>query len=161
MDVSSSIVEELLQHCGCPYSLDYITNARLLCGESTNEVIYQCNLLNSGNTLATDLQNIVQIWVDSSPEILVGGVLQNVQSYCQVGLTVLGETDDCVAIHPTTLKDEEVTKQTTGNTIGAIIGGVTGGVVFILLLFILMGFIWFHWRRKSPKQFRTSEQNNE
>lgn len=164
MDVSSAIVNELLENCECPYSDQYIANSSLLCGTSTQEVIYQSNLLNSGRIQATDLKQVVQDWVGMSPQITVGGVALKVQSYCLVDLETLGDTEECETLNPTTEEsqdeDTELIAIEGRVNIAAIAGGLVGGMAFILVLMALMLSIGI-WIRKSGSEKKYGEHKLE
>ena len=150
-DVSSAIVTALLQVCGCPYSLEYVTHSRLLCGSSPREFIYQSNLLNTDQMDASALKGLVQLWVDNAPVIMVAGASRQIDTYCQVGASSIGEPE-CVALNPTTPTTLESTEQSTRPSYltAAIAGGVGGGVGLILLLLVIVGVLCIS-RRKSDK----------
>ena len=148
-DVSSAIVTALLEACGCPFSLEFVTHSRLLCGSSEREFIYQSNILNTDQMDASALKDLVQLWVDNAPVITVAGASRQVDTYCQVGVSTIGELE-CVALHPTTPTTLESTEQSTRPSYftTAIAGGVGGGVGLILLLLVIVG-VLYATRRKS------------
>ena len=131
-----------------------MANSTLLCGTNEKEVIYQSNMLNTGSTPASYLKLLLQNWVDTSPSVLVGGELQVVQSYCQVDLSELGNTEECNALNPTTDSSVEEGNGDKGSlNIAVIAGGAAGGVVFILLLvFISAGVVAYCFRRSTPSK---------
>ena len=138
--ISLVVVEEILSNCQCPYSLDYVTNSRLLCGNNDREVIYQSNLLNTDGAQATELREMVQTWVNTNPMISVRGMSQQVDSYCQVEVSEIGSTN-CTAINPTTstvVKSTDKQPNTQDHNIPAIVGGVLGGVGTIVILVLLV-----------------------
>ena len=85
-DISSAIVMTLLLACDCPYSLEHVSHSHLLCGASEEEFVYQSNLLNTDEMDASQLKDLVQIWVDNSPIIMVAGMSRQVDNYCQVSI---------------------------------------------------------------------------
>ena len=140
VDISSAIVRRLLSDCQCPYSLDYVTHSRLLCGSNDREVIYQSNLLNTDGAEATELREMVQTWVNTNPTISVGGVSQQVSSYCQVEVSEIGSME-CMAINPTTPTVVMATKQAVEVSIAVIAGAAAGGAGVLLLMILCIGIL--------------------
>jgi len=145
------VVQVLLQSCNCPYSLDYVTHSRLLCGSSTKEIIYQSNLLNADGVSATTLRDIVQQWIDTGPMIPVNGNYQSVDNYCQVSLSKMGDMLDCVAKNPTTPTAVESAEEATRPSylVPAIAGSIGGIVGFAIILAVIVGVLCC-CRRKAP-----------
>ena len=140
VDISSAIVRRLLSDCQCPYSLDYVTHTRLLCGSNDREVIYQSNLLNTDGAQATELMEMVQTWVNTNPTISVGGVSHQVSSYCQVEVSEIGSME-CMAINPTTPTVVMATKQAVEASISVIAGAAAGGAGVLLLMILCIGIL--------------------
>ena len=143
-EISSTIVDILLRVCECPYSLEYVTHSRLLCGSNENEVIYQANLLNTDGKTAAELKGTVQLWVDNAPAIMVGGTLQKVDSYCQVDVTEVGRVDECLALNPTTptvataIESTREASTSSSHSVAIIAGAIGGGVLTIFLMVVIV-----------------------
>ena len=151
-DISSAIVQVLLLACNCPYSLEYVTHSRLLCGTNPHEVIYQSNLLNTDGQTASELVGLVQMWVDNGPTLPVAGVSAVVDPYCQISLSQVGNTEECIALNPTTPTTIESTKQSSSrpsHLTAAIAGGVAGGVATIIVVVLVVGLLCVCRRRDS------------
>lgn len=145
-------MEPLLLVCDCPYSVEYVTHTRLLCGSNENEAIYQANLLNTGGKTAAELKALVQLWVDNAPTISVAGALQQVDSYCQVDVAEIGNTDECVALQPTTPEPVESTEQAlVPSHLTAVIAGSVGGVVGTIFLMVAIVIVLCVCSRKSAR----------
>lgn len=158
-DISSAIVDTLLLACSCPYSLEHVTHSRLLCGAGEKEFIYQSNLLNTDQMEASELMALVQLWVDNDPIITVGGVASQVDNYCQVSVSGIGEPE-CVALNPTTATTvaSTVEEQSTRPSYltGAIAGGVVGGAAIVILLFLIV-VILCACRRSAGQEYDRSK----
>jgi len=131
-----------------------MTNSTLFCGTNQEEVIYQSSMLNTGRTPATDLKLLLQNWVDTSPRVLVGGEVQMVQSYCQVDLSELGNTEECQSLNPTqeNQAQEEEDGASEALNITVIGGGAAGGVVLIVVLFIVVGTVAYCSMRNTSSK---------
>lgn len=119
--------------------MEHVTHTRFLCSSNENETIYQANLLNTDGKTAAELKDLVQLWVDNAPVISVAGALQQVDPYCQVDVTQIGNSDECVALRPTaptTAESIESTDQALvpSHLIPVIAGSVGGGVATIFLM---------------------------
>ena len=145
-------MQVLLLACNCPYSLEYVTHSRLLCGTNPHEVIYQSNLLNTDGQTASELVGLVQMWVDNGPTLPVAGVSAVVDPYCQISLSQVGNTEECIALNPTTPTTIESTKQSSprpSHLTAAIAGGVAGGVATIIVVALIVGLLCACSRRDS------------
>ena len=136
-EISSTIVSYLLENCECPYSLEYVINARLFCGSDESTVIYQSNLLNTDGQTALDLLTLIQAWAEEGPEITVFGVTREVDPYCLVNVTDVNNADDCVPLVPTTAESTMLESTRPSHFTAAIAGGVAGGVATVLVVLVL------------------------
>ena len=152
-------MQVLLLACNCPYSLEYVTHSRLLCGTNPHEVIYQSNLLNTDGQTASELVGLVQMWVDNGPTLPVAGVSAVVDPYCQISLSQVGNTEECIALNPTTPTTIESTKQSSPRPTAAIVGGVAGGVATIVFVVLIVGLLCACRRTDSSRHLTIKKRN--
>ena len=157
--ISLAVVEEILSNCQCPYSLDYVANSHLLCGSNDREVIYQSNLLHTDGAQATELREMVQTWVNTNPTISVGGVSQQVSSYCQVEVSEIGSME-CMPINPTTPTVVMATKQAVEASIAVIAGAAAGGAGVLLLMILCIGILCCCCTRSKKRKILKMEDSH-
>ena len=88
--------------------------------------------------------------------ISVGGVSQQVDSYCQINVKDIGRME-CEAMNPTTPTEVDSTKSavTKDSSVPAIVGGVVGGFLgTVLLVAGIMAVLYAFNRPKSIMSFK-------
>lgn len=133
--------------CSCPYSLEYVAHSRLLCDpDNDREIIYQSNLLNTDSMTASELKAHVQDWVLSRPSIFISGELREINPYCNVSVTEIGDTRCLALMNRQTMPTVGTASEGAGEGAGtghlaAIIAGSVGAGVGVLLLLFVIGCI--------------------
>ena len=143
-DVSSTVVDALLSHCNCFFTVEHIAHSRLLCGRDNKEVIFQANILNTENRAAPELMILVQRWVYNRLRFYVGGSAIRIDDYCAVSVNEVGDTDECDAIDPTIGTVVAILEATlpevprVPNDLIPVIAGIAGAVVGTILLLVIV-----------------------
>ena len=100
VDIDMAISDNISQTCDCEYSNYFITNGRLLCGNSKKEIIYQALLLTTDGKTAEEIRTLLQEWVLTKPFITVNKVHHQLDPYCSVVIHEIGDLS-CDPIVPT------------------------------------------------------------
>ena len=104
---------ELSKTCDCYIPIEYFAHERLICEtKQTDKVVFQSRLVVTSDKNTAELLETLKQWVRTSPHLVVQGIQLNVDEYCSVELTELGD-GECVST--TTAPPPETTATTTQN----------------------------------------------
>ena len=91
---------ELSKTCNCHIPVDNFADERLICEtKDTNKVVFQSRLVVVDDKNDTQLLDYVKEWVMTDPHVVVQGIQLQVDQYCSVELTELGNSE-CISTTP-------------------------------------------------------------
>ena len=93
--------------------------------------------------------DVVQQWANNSPRVQILGSYYQLDSYCSVNVTEIGNVDECMPVSgPTTATTtSSPTEKATPGLLGIgerntiIMGSVVGGVVTIIILVVIAALV--------------------
>ena len=97
-DIAEAVTEHISRVCQCQYSNDFVIDGQLLCTDDDTAVIYQAMFLTSDERSALEIRNISQLWVLSKPMVSIDGQSYEVDPYCLVTVTRVGESSCNTAV---------------------------------------------------------------
>ena len=89
--VAQFIAQQIVQHCQCQYSANFIVNGQLFCA-SENSVVYQAQFTSTDDKTALEIHNITQQWVLSRPTIMINNLSYQIDPNCSTVVNKLGVT---------------------------------------------------------------------
>ena len=168
--LSTALVMNVEEKCLCGFSQLNILEPRFHCFvESENAVTYRTELIATGVATLASIATHIQVWITQGAQITVDSVLITIDSYCQVIVTSVMETECSypTSALPTTISandtalpnttEDTVIGTTSGligtaeDTVRAVIGGVVGAVLLlgiVGLVAIVPLSVWMYRKRK-------------
>lgn len=108
----------------------FIFNARLMCGDDKNKLVFGAEFLTPENITADEIRRLAQEWVLTKPFIVISNTMHQVDPYCSITVENLGDTT-CEAVSPTESEPESTVPRFTLLEIISV-------VVMALLLIIVI-----------------------
>ena len=135
VDMVLVITAGIDQLCHCQFTSDYIGDGRLLCyQEACHRAVFQGRIISTNNRNNTELLQVLEKWVSSTPTVVVQGKqLQVVSSETQSSL-------NC---------DEQ--EQENSDMLGTTLGSVVAVIILLLCIITttVFSFIYCKWRLRK------------
>ena len=150
-EITSAIITNLQQYCGCSVAETYISLAELSCPSEVEEVIFRARIYSAPDASNSVLISNLQQWIRSMASIVIQRNRLNLDPNCEVLIQSFSDS-----ICPKNLPTIEVTSvdgRNQGISLGIIVGVVVGGVGVVIAI-ILALYIFHRIRHKHKYNLR-------
>lgn len=132
--------------CNCHYSEDYINGGQFFCPSFRKQIIFQAVFLKTSGKTAEEIRNTTQTWVLMKPVMTVAGKSYQLDPYCSVAITNVGDTS-CDAFSPVQHSNSE------SSSSGYIYGIGVGILVLILVIVAMVIIFTLSWRQIKKAKY--------
>ena len=150
-DITITIGKQIASMCNCRYSEDYIDGGQFFCPSFRKQIIFQAVFLKTNGKTAEEIRNTTQTWVLMKPFMTVAGKSYQLDPYCSVAITDIGDTS-CDAISPANLSSDSDAGSSGSESIYGIGGGILLLIVVIVAMVIILTFCII-WRQSKKAKY--------
>ena len=138
-DITSALVQNIIQLCECRLSAEHITDGAFQCFESSDQqVTFRARLHATVKVTSSQLVAYLEAFANQADStIAVQGLRLNVDRSCSVVINSFG--------------DPQCTTETTAENTAAIVGGVVPVIVVIAITIIIITIAAFVARNRRTK----------
>ena len=142
--IAQFIAQQIVQHCQCQYSANFIVDGQLFC-TSDNSVVYQAQFISTDSETALEIRNITQQWVLSRPTITINGLSYQIDPDCSTVANKLGVTSCNI------VSESQPNNQLPTISVSVVLIGMT---LLVCIGSIIFSLYYLHRRKLKSRSLR-------